>query len=97
MGFLAGALVGIAQTGDFSLLVGIIVAMLITQIADNIFFPPFIFSRAARAHPLVILFVVLAGAQLGGKEGWITGIGTLGLRKVFGSTAFGRSRNKGII
>ena len=74
MGFLAGALVGIAQTGDFSLLPGILIAMGITQIADNVLFQPLIFSRAARAHPLVILFVVLIGAQLGGIVGMLVAI-----------------------
>ena len=74
MGFLAGALVGIAQTGDFSLVFGIFVAMGLTQIADNVLFQPLIFSRAAQAHPLVILFVVLIGAQLGGIVGMLVAI-----------------------
>ena len=74
MGLLAGALVGIAQTGDFSLLLGILIAMGLTQIADNVLFQPLIFSRAAQAHPLVILFVVLIGAQLGGIIGMLVAI-----------------------
>lgn len=74
IGFLAGTLVGIAQTGDFSLIPGVVLAMALTQIADNIFFQPFIFSRAARTHPLVILFVVLIGAQLAGIVGMLVAI-----------------------
>ena len=74
MGLLAGALVGIAQTGDFSLLLGVLMAMGLTQIADNVLFQPLIFSRAAQAHPLVILFVVLIGAQLGGIIGMLIAI-----------------------
>lgn len=74
MGFLAGALVGITQTGDFSLVPGVLIAMGLTQIADNVLFQPLIFSRAARAHPLVILFVVLIGAQLGGIVGMLVAI-----------------------
>ncbi len=74
IGFLAGTLVGIAQTGDFSLVPGVVLAMALTQIADNIFFQPFIFSRAARTHPLVILFVVLIGAQLAGIVGMLVAI-----------------------
>jgi predicted PurR-regulated permease PerM len=74
MGFIAGMLVGVAQTGDFSLLIPIFVAMALTQLADNIFFQPLIFSRAARAHPLVILFVVLIGAQLAGIIGMLVAI-----------------------
>ena len=74
MGFVAGTLVGIGQTGDFSLLPGVLIAMSITQIADNVFFQPLIFSRVARTHPLVILFVVLIGAQLAGLVGMLVAI-----------------------
>lgn len=74
IGFLAGTVVGITQTGNFSLVPGILIAMSLTQLADNLFFQPFIFSRAARAHPLVILFVVLIGAQLGGIIGMLIAI-----------------------
>ncbi|MDX1546041.1 MAG: AI-2E family transporter [Rhodothermales bacterium] len=74
MGFLAGTLVGIAQTGDFSLVPGILLAMGLTQLADNLLFQPLIFARAARAHPLIILFVVLIGAQLAGILGMLVAI-----------------------
>lgn len=74
LGFLAGTLVGIAQTGDFSLVPGVLVAMALTQISDNVFFQPIIFSRAARTHPLIILFVVLIGAQLAGILGMLIAI-----------------------
>lgn len=74
MGILAGSLVGIAQTGDLSLVVPVLIAMGITQVLDNIFFQPLIFSRAARAHPLIILFVVLAAAQLAGIVGMLIAI-----------------------
>ena len=74
LGFVAGALVGIAQTGDFSLVPGVLIAMGLTQVSDNVFFQPIIFSKAAQAHPLVILFVVLIGAQLGGIVGMLIAI-----------------------
>lgn len=74
MGFLAGTLVGIAQTGDLSMVPGVLIAMGLTQVADNVFFQPYIFSRAAQAHPLVILFVVLIGAQLAGIVGMLLAI-----------------------
>lgn len=74
LGFIAGTLVGIAQTGDFSIVPGVLVAMALTQITDNVFFQPYIFSRVARTHPLVILFVVLVGAQLAGILGMLVAI-----------------------
>lgn len=74
MGFLAGTLVGIVQTGDFSLVPGVIVAMLLTQAADNAIFQPYIFSKAAQTHPLLILFAVLIGAQIAGIVGMLLAI-----------------------
>lgn len=74
MGFLAGTVVGVGQTGDLSLVPGIMIAMAVTQITDNVFFQPFIFSKAARAHPLIILFVVLIGAQVAGIVGMLVAI-----------------------
>jgi len=74
LGFLAGTLVGIAQAGDASLVPGVAVAMALTQLADNVLLQPLIFSRAAQTHPLVILFVVLVGAQLGGLVGMLVAI-----------------------
>ena len=74
MGFLAGTVVSVAQTGDGSLVLGVLVAMAITQISDNVFFQPLIFARAAKAHPLIILFVVLIGAQLAGIVGMLLAI-----------------------
>ncbi|WP_022834458.1 AI-2E family transporter [Salisaeta longa] len=74
MGFVGGTIVGIAQTGNFALVPGVAVAMLLTQLADNVLLQPIIFSRAAQAHPLVILFVVLIGAQLAGIVGMLVAI-----------------------
>lgn len=74
LGFLFGALVGIAQTGNLVLVPWVALAMAITQLADNVFLQPIIFSRAANAHPLVILFVVLIGARLGGIVGMLVAI-----------------------
>ncbi len=74
VGLAAGSVVGIVQTGDFTLVPGVFLAMAVTQISDNVLFQPFIFSRAARAHPLFILFVVLIGAQLAGIVGMLVAI-----------------------
>jgi predicted PurR-regulated permease PerM len=77
LGFAAGALVGIAQTGDLSLVPGVAVAMGLTQVVDNVFFQPVYFSRAAKVHPLVILCAVLVGARLGGIVGMLVAIPAL--------------------
>ena len=74
LGFIGGALVGVAQTGGLGLVPGVALAMGLTQLADNVLLQPIIFSRAAQAHPLVILFVVLVGAQLAGIVGMLVAI-----------------------
>jgi predicted PurR-regulated permease PerM len=74
LGFLCGTLVGIAQTGNLVLVPWVALAMALTQLADNVLLQPLIFSRAAKAHPLVILFVVLIGARLGGIVGMLIAI-----------------------
>lgn len=82
MGFLAGTLVGVVQTGNFSLVPGVIIAMVLTQVADNAIFQPYIFSKAARTHPLLILFAVLIGAQLAGIVGMLVAIPVLTILRV---------------
>ena len=77
LGFAAGSIVGIAQTGDFSLVLGVLGAMLATQVADNLFFQPIYFSRAAHLHPLAILAAVLVGAELAGLVGLLAAIPVL--------------------
>lgn len=74
MGLLAGLLVGIAQTGGLSLVPGIILAIAVVQLCDVLLFQPFIFSRASRMHPLLILIVVLVGAKVGGVIGMLLAI-----------------------
>ena len=74
MGFVAGSVVSVAQTGDTSMVLRVLIAMSLTQIADNVFFQPLIFARAARTHPLIILFVVLIGARLAGIVGMLLAI-----------------------
>ena len=74
MGLTAGSMVAIAQTGDFSLIPGVFIAMGITQTADNLILQPVIFSKSSQTHPLIILFVVLIGAQLGGIVGMLIAI-----------------------
>ncbi|PEN09355.1 AI-2E family transporter [Longimonas halophila] len=92
-GFLVGTVVGIAQTGDLSLVLGVAAAMALTQLSDNVLFQPYIFSRAANAHPLVILFVVLIGAQLAGLIGMLVAIPLTTIVRVIGAQILWSVRN----
>lgn len=97
VGFIAGSLVGIAQTGDFSLVTPVLIAMAFTQLSDNLIFQPFIFSKAAQAHPLVILFVVLIGAQLAGIVGMLVAIPLTTVLRVIFSEVFWSIRHYRIL
>ena len=97
VGFIAGSLVGIAQTGDFSLVTPVLLAMAATQLSDNLVFQPFIFSKAAQAHPLVILFVVLIGAQLAGIVGMLVAIPLSTVLRVIASEVFWSIRHYRIL
>jgi predicted PurR-regulated permease PerM len=97
VGFLAGSIVGVAQTGDFSLVTPVFFAMAFTQLSDNLVFQPFIFSKAAKAHPLVILFVVLIGAQLAGIVGMLVAIPLTTVLRVIGGEVFWSIRHYRIL
>lgn len=71
IGYVLSVIVAIFETGDFSLVIFCILAIMATQIIDNMVFQPFIFSQSADLHPLLVLFVVLIGAELAGLIGML--------------------------
>ncbi len=71
IGYFLSVIVAIFETGDFSLVLFCILAIMGTQIIDNMIFQPFIFSYSADLHPLLVLFVVLIGAELAGIIGML--------------------------
>lgn len=74
LGYLLSTIVAIFETGDFTLVLPAILAIGITQILDNAVVQPFVFSKTTDLHPIVILFVVLIGAELGGIVGMLIAI-----------------------
>lgn len=82
LGFMAGTIVGIAQTGDLSLVLGIFLVMAVVQGLDNAVFQPWLFSRVADAHPLVVLCAVLIGAELAGILGMLLSVPVLTIARV---------------
>jgi predicted PurR-regulated permease PerM len=97
LGFVCGTLVGIAQTGNMALVPGVALAMALTQLADNVLLQPIIFSKAAKTHPLVILFVVLVGAQLAGIVGMLIAIPLTTTLRVVGEQLLWSLRNYRIL
>lgn len=74
LGYILSIIVAVFETGDFSLVLICLLAIMLTQILDNIFFQPLIFSRSADLHPLIVLFVIMIGAEVGGIFGMIIAV-----------------------
>ncbi len=74
IGYILSIIVSILETGDFSLVIYVFIAILITQIIDVTIVQPTLFSRSANLHPLVILFVVMTGAELAGIFGMVIAV-----------------------
>lgn len=74
MGYLISILISIIETGDFSLVIPCILAVMFAQILDNLVLQPLIFSKSADMHPVAILFIILIGAQTAGILGMLVAI-----------------------
>lgn len=74
IGYILSIIVSVLETGDFSMVIYVFSAILITQIIDVTVVQPTLFSRSANLHPLVILFVVMIGAELAGIFGMLVAV-----------------------
>lgn len=74
IGYILSIVIAIIETGDFSLVVPCILAVMVAQILDNLVFQPLIFSKSADIHPVAILFIILIGAQMAGLLGMLVAI-----------------------
>ncbi len=74
IGYILSIIISIVETGDFSLVIPCILAVLVAQILDNVVFQPLIFSRSAEMHPVAILFIIMIGAQTAGILGMLVAI-----------------------
>ncbi|MFO7845687.1 MAG: AI-2E family transporter [Balneolaceae bacterium] len=74
IGYILSILISIIETGDFSLVIPCIIAVLMAQILDNVVLQPLIFSKSADMHPVAILFIILIGAQTAGILGMLVAI-----------------------
>jgi len=74
IGYLLSTVISIIETGDFSLVLPCILAVLSAQIIDNVVLQPLIFSKSADIHPVAILFIILIGAQTAGIIGMLVAI-----------------------
>lgn len=74
MGDMLAVSVAIVEQGNMTMVGPVILALLITKAFDNVLLQPVIFSRSTELHPVMILFVVLIAAELGGVPGMIIAV-----------------------
>ncbi len=74
IGYILSITISIIETGDFSLVLPSILAVLFAQILDNVVLQPLIFSKSADIHPVAILFIIMIGAQTAGILGMLVAI-----------------------
>lgn len=74
IGYLLSIVIAIIETGDFSLVIACILAVMFAQILDNVVLQPLIFSKSADIHPVAILFIIMIGAQTAGILGMLVAI-----------------------
>lgn len=61
----------IALTSSWKLVLIIIVTNMLIQLIENSFLSPYIMGKSVQIHPILIIFVLLIGAELGGVIGMI--------------------------
>lgn len=74
IGYLLSIVIAIIETGDFTLVIPCILAVMFAQILDNVILQPIIFSKSADIHPVAILFIIMIGAQTAGILGMLVAI-----------------------
>jgi predicted PurR-regulated permease PerM len=74
IGYVLAVVVSIYESGNVELVPYSLLAILCVQVIDNVLLQPLIFSKSADLHPIVILFVVLMGAELAGVLGMLLAI-----------------------
>jgi predicted PurR-regulated permease PerM len=70
------------------MLLKVLGAFALTQVIDNNFLGPLIFSKSVKVHPLEILIVTLIAAKLGGVVGMVIGIPVYTVLRVIGRVFF---------
>ena len=73
-------------------LLKVIGAFAVTQMIDNLFMQPYIFSKSVKAHPLEIFIVTMIGAKFGGIAGMVLAIPTYTVLRVIGKVFFSEFR-----
>ena len=74
IGGIPAIIISIIQYGDLSHVPAIIILILFIYAIDNGIVQPFVFSKSVNMHPIIIIFLIIAGGQLFGLLGMLLAI-----------------------
>lgn len=92
LSFLLAYMQGMSGTALF----GIFCLFVLVRLCDDFFFTPFIVGQSVRLHPLLMLFAILAGVEMGGFLGLVFAVPVAAIIKVVLSIML-RSRRERIV
>jgi len=81
IGGIPAAIISIIQFGDLSQIPYIIIVLSFVYIMDNGFVQPYVFSKSVDMHPVIIIFLIIAGSQLFGLLGMLLAVPTAAVIK----------------
>lgn len=85
-------LVGYFQGMPAASLFGVFLLFLLVRLLDDFIFIPFVLGHSVRLHPVLIVFAVLAGFELGGFPGLVFAVPVAAVIKVILSLTVGERR-----
>lgn len=83
-GTVAACLVAMLTGKAFVFFIWIGAVFLAVNLLDNVLVQPIVFSKAANLHPLMVIFLVLAGSHVGGMVGMLLAVPLASLAQVVG-------------
>ena len=82
IGAVPAVIVGLIQYSDPNIILKIAILFFIVQFVDNNFIQPFLMSKGISLNPVVIIFAVMAGAQIAGVLGMFFAVPAASVVKV---------------
>ena len=81
-GTVSASLVAIVTGANPSFFLYIILVFLVVNLIDNVLVQPLVLARAAKLHPLAVIFLVLTGSKIGGIFGMLVAVPIASLLQV---------------
>lgn len=67
----------VAMTTSWKLVIIVLMSTVIVQLLENSFLSPYIMGKSVQIHPVIIIFTLLIGAEIGGILGMVIAIPTI--------------------